>query len=61
MYSVFGHILWKSHPTSPHRHVIAYDSVVILLPMTLAGVSVGVYLNKVGRFCVRPSAVCGVR
>lgn len=46
-FSVLFNFLWMAHPLRPHRHVIAYDSAVILMPMTLAGVSVGVYLNKV--------------
>mmetsp|Transcript_39253 Transcript_39253/g.96986 ORF Transcript_39253/g.96986 Transcript_39253/m.96986 type:complete len:638 (-) Transcript_39253:336-2249(-) len=47
MFSVLFNFAWMAHPLRPHRHVIAYDSAVILMPMTLAGVSVGVYLNKV--------------
>ncbi|KAG8463396.1 hypothetical protein KFE25_004907 [Diacronema lutheri] len=46
-FSVLFNFAWMPHPLRPHRHVIAYDAAVILMPMTLAGVSVGVYLNKV--------------
>lgn len=47
-FSVFFNFGSMPHPLSPRRHCIAYDAAVILLPMTLAGVTVGVYLNKVG-------------
>lgn len=45
-FSTLGNFLWLKHPLSPHRQQIAYDVVIALLPATLLGSTVGVFLNK---------------
>ena len=46
LFSTFGTFLWLKHPRVPHRPMIAYDVVQVLLPATLLGTTVGVFLNK---------------
>ena len=46
-FSTLGNFLWLKHPLVPHRPMIAYDAVVVLLPATLLGSTAGVFLNKV--------------
>jgi len=46
-FSTLGNFLWLKHPVVPHRHLIAYDAALVLLPATLLGTTVGVFLNKV--------------
>ncbi|KAL1524271.1 hypothetical protein AB1Y20_019174 [Prymnesium parvum] len=45
-FSTLGNFLWLKHPLVPHRQLIAYDVVSALLPATLLGSTVGVFLNK---------------
>ena len=47
VFSTFGTFLWLRHPAQPHRPMIAYDVAVALLPATLLGTTVGVFLNKI--------------
>ena len=46
MFSTLGAYLWQKHPLVPHRPMIAYDVALVLLPATLLGSTVGVFLNK---------------
>ena len=46
MFATLGSYLWQKHPLVPHRPVIAYDAALVLLPATLLGSTVGVFLNK---------------
>eukprot|EP00964_Phaeocystis_antarctica_P150724 scaffold118212_cov48-Phaeocystis_antarctica.AAC.1 len=46
-YSALGNYIWQKHPVVKHRHQIAYDVVLVLLPSTLLGSTAGVFLNKV--------------
>jgi len=46
-YSALGNYIWQKHPVVRHRHQIAYDVVLVLLPSTLLGSTAGVFLNKV--------------
>jgi len=45
-FSTIGNFVWLKHPLVPHRWLIAYDVVIALLPATLLGSTVGVFLNK---------------
>ena len=46
----------------PHRHLIAYDAALVLLPATLLGTTVGVFLNKVYAFrAIRGRAFRAIR
>jgi len=46
-YSALGTYIWQKHPMVGHRHMVAYDVVLVLLPATLLGSTGGVFLNKV--------------
>ena len=46
-FSTLGNYLWQKHPHVTHRPVIAYDATLVLLPATLLGSTIGVFLNKI--------------
>jgi len=45
--SALGNYIWQKHPLVPHRHMVAYDICLVLLPATLLGSTAGVFLNKI--------------
>ena len=44
--STLATYMWLKHPLVPHRHQIAYDVALMLMPATLLGATAGVFLNK---------------
>ena len=64
-YSALGNYIWQKHPVVKHRHQIAYDVVLVLLPSTLLGSTAGVFLNKVcapngGSCCICAACACAL-
>ena len=46
-------LLWnRKHPTVPHRHLIDWDIVLLMEPMTMAGALIGTMINKIVSYVV---------